>query len=81
MICGDVLARPRSPAVELVTDRSWGYAVGGDAGARPLLDDRLRMAPVRGDAEQAPDELLAALIASLARTHQGEERVCDEGQG
>ena len=30
-----------------------GCAVGGDAGARPLLDDRLRLAPVRGATERA----------------------------
>ncbi len=30
-----------------------GRAVGDDAGARPLLDDRLRLAPVRGETERA----------------------------
>jgi len=48
------IAATRLPSKELVTDRSQGRPAGDDPGARALLDDRLRLAQVRGEAEHAP---------------------------
>ena len=43
----------RWPTKELVADRSQGVQLDGDTGTRPLLDDRLRLAKVRGAPERA----------------------------
>ena len=52
--CARRIAATRWPSQELVADRLAGRAAGDDAGARPLLDDRARLAQGRGDAERAP---------------------------
>ena len=43
----------RWPSKELVDDRSQGVQLATTAGARPLLDDRVRLARVRGATERA----------------------------
>ena len=43
----------RWPTRELVTDRSQGVQLAGDTEPRVLLDDRVRLAPVRGAIERA----------------------------
>ena len=43
------IAATRWPTKELVAGPVAGRAAGDAAGARPLLDDRVRLAQVRGD--------------------------------
>ena len=49
MICAARIAATRLPTKELVADRSQGVQLATIAGARPLLDDRVRLAQVRGE--------------------------------
>ena len=46
------IAATRWPDRETVTDDSQGVPLATDAGTRPLLGDRLRLAQVRGEAQR-----------------------------